>query len=247
MDKWIGLLVGIKLQWWRSGCINRLVGWLVQRAADTMSRVCVQIVLLGTDDGLFALNPHSTSGRQHLVQLSGFGSVHQIAEAKGINMVLLLTGTACALVTFLFFCFPSCLPSFLPSFLHSFLPSFLPSILPSFLLTLFPSLHPSFLLTLFPSLHPSILPSFLPSFLLTLFPFPCHRLFCSFSLFCVPAQAYLLFSGMVSHANHAFFWSCLQVGLDLADHLMINLFGEKGKMFDYVWYMFDTVWIMQPK
>ncbi|KAK7479958.1 hypothetical protein BaRGS_00028785 [Batillaria attramentaria] len=51
-----------------------------------------QIVLLGTDDGLFALNPQSTSGRQYLVQLTGFGSVHQIAEAKGVNMVLLLTG-----------------------------------------------------------------------------------------------------------------------------------------------------------
>lgn len=52
-----------------------------------------QIVLLGTDDGLFALDPQTTTGRQYLVQLTGFGSVHQIAEAKGINMVLLLTGT----------------------------------------------------------------------------------------------------------------------------------------------------------
>ncbi|XP_025090318.1 citron Rho-interacting kinase-like isoform X2 [Pomacea canaliculata] len=51
-----------------------------------------QIVLLGTDDGLFALDPQTTTGRQYLVQLTGFGSVHQIAEAKGINMVLLLTG-----------------------------------------------------------------------------------------------------------------------------------------------------------
>ncbi|XP_070205430.1 citron Rho-interacting kinase-like isoform X3 [Littorina saxatilis] len=51
-----------------------------------------QMVLLGTDDGLFALNPQTTSGRQYLVQLSGFGSVHQMAEAKGISMVLLLTG-----------------------------------------------------------------------------------------------------------------------------------------------------------
>ncbi|XP_076434884.1 uncharacterized protein LOC143274829 [Babylonia areolata] len=51
-----------------------------------------QLVLLGTDDGLFALNPQSTSGRQHLVQLSGFGSVHLMAEAKGVNLVLMLTG-----------------------------------------------------------------------------------------------------------------------------------------------------------
>ena len=51
-----------------------------------------QLILLGTDDGLFALNPQSTSGRQHLVQLSGFGSVHYAAEAKGVERILLLTG-----------------------------------------------------------------------------------------------------------------------------------------------------------
>ena len=157
-----------------------------------VSCVCVQIVLLGTDDGLFALNPQSTSGRQHLVQLSGFGSVHQIAEAKGINMVLLLTGTAYASVTFLFSSFPSCLPAFFLSFLPSF-PSF-PSLLPSF-----PSLLPSFVL-------PSFSPSFLPAFVPCCFSFPLSLIVLFFQSFLWSCfQVYLLSLEMVSHANHIFF------------------------------------------
>ena len=243
-DGRIGLLVGTKSQWWRSGWINKLVGW--HNVALMLWLVCVQIVLLGTDDGLFALNPQSTSGRQHLVQLSGFGSVHQIAEAKGINMVLLLTGTAYALVTFLFSSFPSCLPSFLPAFLPSCLPSFLPSFLPVFILPSFlPSVLLSFLLFFPPSLHPPVLPSFLPafpsflpSFCAVFFPFLCHWLLCSLNLFCVPTSRLtsLLWDGKSCQLCLLLDRSCLQDGLDYTAHHLISKFcGEKGQMFNCVW------------
>ena len=49
-------------------------------------------MLLGAEDGFFALNPLSTSGQQHLVQLSGFSGVHHLVLAKGVNLILVLLG-----------------------------------------------------------------------------------------------------------------------------------------------------------
>ncbi|XP_059174276.1 citron Rho-interacting kinase-like isoform X6 [Physella acuta] len=55
--------------------------------------ISAQLVLVGTDDGLYAFNPQAlTSKRKHMTQLTGFGSVHQMALAKGVDLILLLTG-----------------------------------------------------------------------------------------------------------------------------------------------------------
>lgn len=52
-----------------------------------------QLVLVGTDDGLYAFNPQAlTSKRKQMTQLTGFGSVHQMALAKGVDLILVLTG-----------------------------------------------------------------------------------------------------------------------------------------------------------
>ncbi|XP_055861655.1 citron Rho-interacting kinase-like isoform X2 [Biomphalaria glabrata] len=52
-----------------------------------------QLVLVGTDDGLYAFNPQAmTSKRKQMTQLTGFGCVHQMALAKGVDLILVLTG-----------------------------------------------------------------------------------------------------------------------------------------------------------
>ncbi|XP_012946733.1 citron Rho-interacting kinase isoform X2 [Aplysia californica] len=52
-----------------------------------------QLVLAGTDDGLYAFNPSAmTSKRKQMTQISGFGSVHQMILAKGVDLIVILTG-----------------------------------------------------------------------------------------------------------------------------------------------------------
>lgn len=62
-----------------------------------------QLILIGTDDGLYAFNPETlTSKHSKMTQLTGFGSVHQMALAKGVDLIILLTGIAHIPFVFLF-------------------------------------------------------------------------------------------------------------------------------------------------
>ncbi|CAG5116713.1 unnamed protein product, partial [Candidula unifasciata] len=64
-----------------------------QREFNCSLVISPQLVLLGTEDGLYAMNPEAlTSKNSRLVQLTGFGSVHQMALAKGVDLILILTG-----------------------------------------------------------------------------------------------------------------------------------------------------------
>lgn len=64
-----------------------------QREFNCCLAISPQLVLAGTEDGLYAFNPQGlNSKRRQLTQLSGFGSVHQIELAKGVDLILVLTG-----------------------------------------------------------------------------------------------------------------------------------------------------------
>ncbi|GFS01399.1 citron (Rho-interacting, serine/threonine kinase 21) [Elysia marginata] len=64
-----------------------------QREFNCSLVISSQLVLAGTEDGLYAFNPQSlNSKRNQLTQLSGFGSVHQMELAKGVDLILVLTG-----------------------------------------------------------------------------------------------------------------------------------------------------------
>ncbi|KAK3787038.1 hypothetical protein RRG08_037316 [Elysia crispata] len=64
-----------------------------QREFNCCLVISSQLVLAGTEDGLYAFNPQGlNSKKKQLTQLSGFGSVHQMELAKGVDLILVLTG-----------------------------------------------------------------------------------------------------------------------------------------------------------
>jgi len=64
-----------------------------QREFNCSLVISKELVLCGCEEGLYAFNPSEmTSKQQALTHISGLGSVHQMALARGVDLIVLLTG-----------------------------------------------------------------------------------------------------------------------------------------------------------
>ena len=64
-----------------------------QRKLNCSLIISPQLVLAGSDDGLYAFNPEAMMDKKkQMTQISGFGSIHQMVLAKGVDLIVILTG-----------------------------------------------------------------------------------------------------------------------------------------------------------
>lgn len=56
-----------------------------------------QLVLLGAEEGLFAMNPQSPmTSDKVLIPLTGISNIHQMTLAAGLGMIIMIVGQYCS-------------------------------------------------------------------------------------------------------------------------------------------------------